>query len=225
MSGVAASGHRGADQPRAASSGSNREQEILEAAARLFHERGFDRVGVDEIGQLAGISGPAIYRYFSGKDEILATLFDTAMDRLLLLFGQAPEDPAAALERLVAAHVEFAVRDRMLLSVYAREERSLAEPWRRRLQRRQLDHVGRWVGVLGRCFPDRSTAEHHAAAYAAIGMIHSVSGWPRQARDGVDLTRMLVGLVERGLGELRRAEPVVVRPSGRRASGRADNGC
>ncbi len=218
MSGVAAGGHRSASQSRAAGSGSNREREILDAAARLFHERGFDRVGVDEIGQLAGISGPAIYRYFAGKDEILATLFDAAMDRLLLLFGQAPEDPAAALRRLVTAHVEFAVRDRMLLSVYAREERSLVEPWRRRLQRRQLDHLGRWVSVLGRCYPERSAAEHHAAAYAAIGMIHSVSGWPRQARDGVDLTRMLLGFVERGLGELSRLEPVVAKAEDRSAS-------
>ena len=179
-----------------------REQEILDAAKRLFHASGFDRVGVDEIGQLARITGPAIYRYFSGKDEILAALFDAAMDRLLLLCGHLPDDPFAALRRLVSAHVEFAVQDSELLSVYAREERSLTEPWRRRLNRRQREHLNRWYSVLARCYPDRSGAEHQAAAHAAIGMIHSVGEWPRGVRHGRNLTETLVRLVTHGLAGL-----------------------
>lgn len=177
----------------------SREQAILDAAARLFDMSGYDRVGVDEIGQLAGISGPAIYRYFSGKDEILTALFDAAMDRLLLLCGQLPAEPFTALERLAAAHVEFAVQDSALLSVYTREERSLAEPWRRRLHRRQREHLGRWVTVLARCFPNRSADEHEAAAHAVIGMIHSVAQWPRAARRSVDPAEFLGLLVRHGL--------------------------
>lgn len=61
-----------------------RDERILEAAEMLFFERGFDGVGVDEIGQAAGVSGSAIYRHFQGKNEILATLFDRAIDALLL---------------------------------------------------------------------------------------------------------------------------------------------
>lgn len=186
---------------RHAGQGNVRERGILDAAAQLFHERGFDRVGMDDIGQLAGISGPAIYRYFAGKDEILATLFDAAMDRLLLRCGQLPSEPFVALERLLVAHVEFALEDRALLSVYAREGRSLTEPWRRRLQRRQREHVERWINVLARCLPNRSGAEHEVAAHAAIGMVHSVADWPRSARD-VALTGMLVGLVRNGLAGL-----------------------
>jgi AcrR family transcriptional regulator len=179
-----------------------REQAILEAAAQLFHASGFGGVGVDEIGQLAGISGPAIYRYFSGKDEILAALFDAAMDRLLLLCGLLPNDPFEALDRLILAHVEFVGRDSALLSVYVREGRSLAEPWQRRLQRRQREHVERWVGVLSRCFPLRSAKEHRAATYAVLGMIHSVAEWPREVRRGTDLSEVLPRWVKLGLGGL-----------------------
>jgi AcrR family transcriptional regulator len=176
-----------------------RERAILSAATQLFHERGFHQVGVDGIGELAGISGPAIYRHFGGKDEILAALFDAAIDRLLLLCGQLPGEPFAALQTLIEAHAEFAVTDRALLSVYAREERSLAEPWRRGLQRRQRQHLDRWLRVLGRCYPDRTPAEREAAAHAAIGMVHSVAGWPRSAREGLDLAPTLVSFVRGGL--------------------------
>jgi AcrR family transcriptional regulator len=156
---------------------------------------------VDEIGQLAGVSGPAVYRYFSGKDEILAALFNSAMDRLFLLCGHLPEEPFSALDRLVAAHVEFAMRDSALLSVYVGEERSLTDSWRR-LNGRQRDHLDRWVAVLYRCFPNRPADEQRAAAHAVIGMIHSVAEWPGDARRGVDLSEVLPRLVKGGLSDL-----------------------
>lgn len=199
-------GHAPPDRPSRAGvrgrSDGQREQAILAAAAQLFDTSGYDRVGVDDIGALVGISGPAIYRYFSGKDEILAALFDAAMDRLLLLCGRLPEEPFEALHCLIAAHIEFAVQDSALLSVYTREERSLAEPARRHLHRRQREHLGRWADVLARCFPDRSSDEHEMAAHAAIGMIHSIAQWQRSARRRADPAGLLRLLVTHGLAGL-----------------------
>lgn len=45
---------------------------IQNAALRLFAERGFDDVGVREIGALAGADPALINRYFGGKDRLLA---------------------------------------------------------------------------------------------------------------------------------------------------------
>jgi AcrR family transcriptional regulator len=153
-----------------------RDQAILEAALALFHERGYAAVGVDEIGARAGVSGPAIYRHFTGKDEVLGTLVDQAMDRLLSLTEGAGTD----LERLVAAHVRFAVTHRALLAVYTQEMRSLREADRRRTRRRQRQYVERWVDALGRREPAAPRAERLAAAHAAIGLIQSSIHWPRE---------------------------------------------
>ena len=57
----------------------DRDRKILDTAAAVFYEKGFHGVGVDELGTRAGLSGPALYRHFSGKDEILATLFNEAL--------------------------------------------------------------------------------------------------------------------------------------------------
>ena len=43
-------------------------------SGELFHERGYHATGMDDIGAEAGISGPAIYRHFKGKEEILEVL-------------------------------------------------------------------------------------------------------------------------------------------------------
>jgi AcrR family transcriptional regulator len=157
----------------------DRAQAILDAALELFGEHGFSAVGVDRIGERAGVPGPHIYRHFSGKDELLATLIDQAMDRLLSLTGATSEDPREELELLVRGHVRFALGDRALLLVYAQEGRSLTEADRRRTRRRQRAYVDRWVQTLRRCYPARSDVELEAAVHGAIGHIQSVARWPR----------------------------------------------
>lgn len=172
-----------------------RDRVILDAAKTLFAERGFQAVGVDEIGAAAGMTGPAIYRHFRGKDEILATLFDEAMDRLLTLTGTRLDDPVADLRNLARGHAEFALSDRDLLSIYAREERALTKEHRRRLVRRQRSYVARWTATLAECMPSRSPVQIEAAAYSLIGMLLSASHWPRgliTANGAIDL---LVDLV------------------------------
>src|SRR3954471_23694985 len=89
----------------------SRYAKILQAGADLFYERSFAAVGVDEIGQRAGVTGPAIYRHFSGKDEILATLFDDAVDRLVEATAGEYEDPRSELEGLVRGHAAFVLEE------------------------------------------------------------------------------------------------------------------
>lgn len=176
-----------------------REQQILGAAKRLFFERGYDAVSVDQIGTAAGTVGPRIYAHFEGKGEILATLFDAALDRLLTLSGDPDEagSPQERLRHLAAAHARFALADRELLSIYAREERALPPAHRRRLRRRQRQYVERWVDVLAELNPDWPEADVRAVAYALIGLVISTAQWPDDVFGHADLEPLIVGLVLR----------------------------
>ena len=53
---------------------SDRRQQLLSAAERLFAERGFLAVRLEDIGAAAGVSGPAIYRHFPNKESLLVEL-------------------------------------------------------------------------------------------------------------------------------------------------------
>ncbi|WP_216898236.1 TetR/AcrR family transcriptional regulator [Nocardia alni] len=136
----------------------SRDQSILEAAARLFAERGFAGVGVDALATEAGITGSAVYRHFSSKDEILATLFDRLMDTLLMRMGDEQPDPHAELDRLIAIHVEFVLANPELTTIWQREQSTLAALYQRSFARRQRLYVDRWIQALDRCYPghDRS---------------------------------------------------------------------
>lgn len=172
------------------------ERLILDAAKDLFYVRGFTAVGVNDLGAAVGVSGPAIYRHFSSKAEILTTLFDEAMDRLLELAGPPLDDPRENLLALARTHAEFALRDRALVSVYMREERSLSDAERTRLRRRQRAFVDRWVRALERCAPGRSPDEIEASAHALIGMLLSAAHWPGSVRGNVAYADLLVDLVD-----------------------------
>jgi AcrR family transcriptional regulator len=180
----------------------SRERQILDAAAALFYEKGFHGVGVDQIGERVGISGPALYRHFRGKDEILAALFNEALEELISATAALYTDPHRDLERLIRHHVDFAINRRHLVSVYEREQRSLVEPWKGHFQRRQRHYASRWEDVLARSFPDAPPPHIAAGTQAAIGLIHSVAHWPPEARKSPDLTDLLYRLVTHGLASL-----------------------
>jgi AcrR family transcriptional regulator len=170
----------------------------------LFYEKGFHGVGVDQIGARVGISGPALYRHFQGKDEILATLFNETLEELISATAAVYAEPHRDLERLIRHHVEFAINHRHLVNVYQREERSLVEPWKRQFQRRERIYAARWEEALARCYPAAPAEQIAAAAQAAIGLIHSVAHWPHEARRTPDLADLLYCLVTEGLTALER---------------------
>jgi len=177
----------------------SRQAMILKAAKELFYERSFAAVGVDEIGQRAGVTGPAIYRHFRGKDEILSTLFDDAIDRLLEATAVSADDPWEELEALIRGHALFVLSERKLAGVKIREERSLAEPFRRGLHRRERRYIERWLDCMQRCYPDRDKAELTTATHVALGALNSVATWSGEAVKGEQTVDIITEVVLRGL--------------------------
>lgn len=177
----------------------SRRAKILTAAADLFYVHSFAAVGMDAIGQRAGLTGPAIYRYFSGKDEILATLFDEALDGLVAATGQSFDEPWEEFEYLVRGHVTFLLEQRKLAGVKVREERSLSGSSQQRLHARERRYVGRWLSCVARCTPDLASAEQASAAHAALGMVNSIAMWPASALHSTVIPDQLAATAVGGL--------------------------
>jgi AcrR family transcriptional regulator len=155
-----------------------RREQLLEAAAALFAERGFHAVGIDDIGAAAGISGPGVYRHFPSKGALLEALCDRAMTRMLEGARGIPaahRDPARALEALVDLHVAFAVEERALIGVWVREARALSDDVRRSLRRRMRSYEQPWRSVLGQLREDLSQAEVALVVGAVLNMLNGMA--------------------------------------------------
>ena len=53
-----------------------RPREILDAARDLFSRKGFEAARMDEVAAAAGVTKPAVYRYFPGKDRLIEALLE-----------------------------------------------------------------------------------------------------------------------------------------------------
>ena len=95
----------------------------LGCGRRRFLRKGFHGVGVDELGNALAWTGPTSLPSFSSKDEILAALFNEAMDELVSATAMVHDEPMADLARLIRHHVGYAVSQRQLVNVYQREDR------------------------------------------------------------------------------------------------------
>ena len=68
--------------------------ELEAVALRLFEERGFDRVTVDEIASAALISARTFYRYFPAKEDVLQVMIDRSSEALRVALAARPVDEA-----------------------------------------------------------------------------------------------------------------------------------
>ena len=66
------------------------ESRILDAAQRVFLEKGYPGTSMDEIAELAPASKPTIYSYFPGKETLFAAVVDRVINSLTGFEGYAP---------------------------------------------------------------------------------------------------------------------------------------
>ncbi|MBO0610265.1 TetR/AcrR family transcriptional regulator [Myceligenerans salitolerans] len=173
-----------------------RRRQILDTAADLFAARGFHGVSVGDIGAAVGISGPALYKHFSGKEDILGQCLLHASERLLegaRALTAAPETPSAdALGALIAFHTDFALSQPSLIVIQEREWGSLGEQARAQVRERQLAYIDVWTRALRPHRPDLTPAQARAAVQAAFGLLNSTPHSARLSRATMRalLTRM-----------------------------------
>jgi AcrR family transcriptional regulator len=80
---------------------------LLDAAAAVFAEKGYDRAGVQEIARRAGLTTGAIYGRFAGKADLLQAAIEShTTDELDELFAQHRfEGHASDILRTVGSHL------------------------------------------------------------------------------------------------------------------------
>src|SRR3954453_5157705 len=155
----------------------SRREQILRAAAQLFAQRGSRNVGVDDIGAAGGVTGPAIYRHFAGKDAMLAGVLGGSRGRRVAGGTQrvaaAGADPEEQLRALVDFQVDFALGNPALITVQDRDLGSLPGAEAAQVRRLQRGYVEVWVTVLARLHPAADAATCRARAHAVFGLINS----------------------------------------------------
>jgi AcrR family transcriptional regulator len=83
------------------------EERILDAAAKVFLERGFEGASVDEIADVARAGKPTIYARFPGKEPLFAAVMARNVRKITSSFERIAPTGATIEERLASIAVAF----------------------------------------------------------------------------------------------------------------------
>lgn len=157
---------------------SNRRDLILEAAIQLFHERGYPATGVDDIGKAVDVSGPAIYRHFASKEDILLEAIQLAADEVHeanLTARATAGSPLSVLEGYVRAYARVALERSALISVWTSEARHLSSARRSPMTRRLRAWSTEWIEELRAVRPTLTPEQARILVAGAIGLISTTA--------------------------------------------------
>ncbi|MFC8370849.1 MULTISPECIES: TetR/AcrR family transcriptional regulator [unclassified Streptomyces] len=159
-----------ATAPAAATRPRNRKQLIVDAAGRVFSERGYHKASMEEVAAGVGITATALYRHFPNKYALFAACAHVMVDGLVAALEEVP--PGAPLTDVLTAVTRVTVAHRASGGVYRWEARYLDREDRRRLAVK----FGRLVGRVDEAVQhERPLPDERLRAMAALGAIGSIT--------------------------------------------------
>jgi AcrR family transcriptional regulator len=178
--------------PLRAKAGINTRQEILDAAAIVFSQNGYEASSLKEIADRVGIKTPSIYAHFRSKNELLFTVVNEALcnlrDACEVAVKNAPEVPSEQLVAFVKAHImeELKYCDVMsMLDSYIFRAYSLPSGLKEQQKQdileaqRQLVNILREILKAGHTAGSMSFKNVSVATFAILGICEHIAYWYR----------------------------------------------
>src|SRR5215475_423105 len=169
-----------------------RAPEIIEAAARVFAQRGFHGATTQDIADVLGIRQASLYYYFPSKEgalELVCLQGVAGFYEVAKAIAAGPGSAADKLARLIKAHLDPLTDRGDFVKVFLNERQHLRADSRRR--------IGKWSRGLERIFEDviregvrrgefRHDVDTRLATLAILGMANAAASWHRKEEVAVE---------------------------------------
>jgi AcrR family transcriptional regulator len=155
---------------------------IVERAAELFADKGFDGASLSDLARACNVSKSLIYHYFPSKEDILFAVMEDHVHMLVEAARKvarenanapAPERLRRLTHELMRLYAGAQARHKVLLNELAR----LKEQDRDQIVAEQRELIGYVAGLLAGIRPDLPPAMRQPAAMLYFGMINWTHTW------------------------------------------------
>jgi AcrR family transcriptional regulator len=189
-----------ADKPR------QRRDEVNDAAAAVFSEKGYDGASTKDIADRLGLQQGSVYYYFPSKEAALLEVCLKGVDehvRQLELIMSAPMPGLEKLDSFILRHISATVERRDYVRVFLRDRFRLPKPGRRKvgaLARRyetMVEGILRQAGLEGSL---RTALDLRLMALSLLDLCNAATRWyEREGLTPEQIAQHLTDLARKGL--------------------------
>ncbi len=159
-------------------------EEILEAAAQIFRQKGFHATSMQDIATAVKLQKASLYYHVSSKQEILVAVLDQALDMLIERMQKVIELPLAPDEKLRQAmqvYLQAMLSHRDLAAVLLLEHRSLEPKYRQSHIPRRDQFESLWRNLISEGLEQGifSCTDPAVASHALLGVMNWTITWYR----------------------------------------------
>jgi AcrR family transcriptional regulator len=179
---------------------------ILEAAARIFGEKGFHATSMNDIALAVNLQKASLYYHFASKQEILISILDYALDlineHLELVLAQ-PLSPPEKLRQAMVSYLQTITENRNLSAVLLLELRALDPELKARhaSRREKFERLWRDLIVEGKQAGVFDSIDPSMTGRAILGVMNWTVTWYRSdgPRSASEIANLFADLLLQGL--------------------------
>ena len=177
----------------------SRRETLLLAAIRLFRERGYRAVTMDDIGIEAGTASSNIYTHFDSKSEVVQAILTRGNETLRMGLANALAEARSreeALALVVRSYVVSALAPTSAISILVEDATNIPDDIYASTRAAQREYIDEWVGLVG-----ANTPETRTLVLATIGLINDltrVRHLHRRSRYSDDITDLALRVLHAG---------------------------
>ncbi|MEM7095850.1 MAG: TetR/AcrR family transcriptional regulator [Actinomycetota bacterium] len=167
-----------------------RREEIIETAARVFGERGYDQGSLDDVAAELGTGRASLYHYIDDKAHLLSLIFDRAISATLARMDvlSAIDDPSERLAALIEHQVRTIVAQQPMFAVFFGNRPALDGQYERDIVAKERRLLRYLIEAVQAAHDDGAidVPDPRLAAQAILGLSSWTYNWFDPARDSVD---------------------------------------
>ncbi|GAA3566750.1 TetR/AcrR family transcriptional regulator [Amycolatopsis ultiminotia] len=175
-----------AGEPRPPLVPASRREELLGRAIPMFAAHGYAKVGIEDIGNAAGITGPSVYNHWPTKLDLLVTALQRGAAGLAMDVStsyRVATGAADALRRLVTSYVAHSHTHPEIFGLLITEMDHLPEDELHLARRAQHDYVSEWTHLLRLTRPALDPVAARIRVHAALSVAHDTARTPHLRLD------------------------------------------
>ncbi|MBC8034928.1 MAG: TetR/AcrR family transcriptional regulator [Chitinophagaceae bacterium] len=164
-----------------------KKETIVEAASRLFHEKGFSATSMRDLAEKVGVEAASLYNHIQSKSELLQEICFKVANEFMTNIETLDAGALTAIEKINALlrfHIQHMVHHFEEVVVSDREWRHLSDPYLSNIQNQRRIYRKRFAGIIEEGIKNKEIKEIDAPT-AVLIILHAVSGiesWHRSKR-------------------------------------------